>query len=133
MAERSDGGWVSRAVGAFASTRPAASATDTVSAGKGAKAAITRAWASRTESRSAGIERSRLAARLMQELDLGNHHAAIDRLAHVVDGERGDRGGGERLHLTPVRPLSLHVASVSTALRLVSSGRFTSTDDRHSA
>ena len=28
-----------------------------------------------------------------------DRHAAVDRLAHVVDGERGDRAGGERLHL----------------------------------
>ena len=26
-------------------------------------------------------------------------HAAVDRLGHVVDGEAGDRDGGERLHL----------------------------------
>src|SRR5476649_2774097 len=99
MADRSAGGWVSRALGATASVRPAASATDTVSAGRGWKAAITRACASRTASSLLGIEDSRLAARLVNELHAGDDHAAIDRLAHIVDGERGDRGGGERLHL----------------------------------
>src|SRR5215207_4557846 len=54
MAERSAGGWVSRASGETASTRPAASATDTISGGRVAKAAITRAWASRTVSIRAG-------------------------------------------------------------------------------
>src|SRR5712671_3085279 len=99
MAERSAGGWVSRALGALASTRPAASATDTISAGRGENAAITRACASRTDSILGGIETARLAAGLVQQLDLGDHHAAIDRLAHVVDGEGGDGGGGQRLHL----------------------------------
>ena len=26
-------------------------------------------------------------------------HAAVDRLAHVVDGQRSDADGGQRLHL----------------------------------
>ena len=30
-------------------------------------------------------------------------HAAVDRLGHVVDGETGDGGGGQRLHLDPGR------------------------------
>src|ERR687897_2320535 len=61
MAERSAGGWVRRASGETASTRPAASATDTISAGSASKAAITRAWASRTVSitQSSGPRASR--------------------------------------------------------------------------
>ena len=32
----------------------------------------------------------RLAAVLFQQLDVGDDHAAIDRLAHVVDGEQAE-------------------------------------------
>src|SRR4030095_15132439 len=107
MAERSAGGWVRRASGESASTRPAASATDTISAGSLSKAAITRAWASRTERRGLAIPRARFAARLMEQPDVGNHHAAVDRLAHVIDGKGRNRGGGERLHLDAGAALEL--------------------------
>ena len=40
----------------------------------------------------------------MQKPDIGNAHAAIDRLAHVVNCQRGDRRGGQRLHLHPGAP-----------------------------
>ena len=33
-----------------------------------------------------------LAAVLLQYLDIGHDHAAVDGLAHVVDGEQGDLG-----------------------------------------
>src|SRR5471032_1717637 len=99
MAERSAGGCVRWALGATARTRPAASATETVSAGSGLKEVTTRAWASRTGRSLPGIEHSRLAARLVHQLHVGDHHAAIGRLAHVVDGQGGDRRGGECLHL----------------------------------
>ena len=42
-----------------------------------------------------------LAPMLFQYADVGHHHAAIDRLAHVIDGEQPDLHGGERLHLDP--------------------------------
>src|SRR3954451_17130277 len=42
---------------------------------------------------------SRLPARLVQQRDALDHDALLDALDHVVDGERADRGGGERLHL----------------------------------
>ena len=32
------------------------------------------------------------------EADLANHHRLVDRLHHVVDGQRGDRDGGEGFH-----------------------------------
>src|SRR5439155_1203035 len=40
-----------------------------------------------------------LAAGFLEQLDLGDRHAALDGLHHVVDGQRRDGGGGERLHL----------------------------------
>src|SRR6058998_1472329 len=42
---------------------------------------------------------SRLPAPLLDELDLRDGHTALDRLHHVVDGERRHRGGRERFHL----------------------------------
>ena len=42
---------------------------------------------------------SRLAARFAQQAQIGDDHSAVDGLAHVVDGQRGDAGGGQRLHL----------------------------------
>ena len=38
-----------------------------------------------------------LAAALVRQADVGDAHALIDRLAHVVDGEGGDRDGGQAL------------------------------------
>ena len=42
---------------------------------------------------------ARPAAALLDEADVGDRHAAVDGLGHVVDGEAGDRDGGQRLHL----------------------------------
>src|SRR5436190_19387217 len=42
---------------------------------------------------------TRAAARLFPELEVADRHPSVDRLAHVVDVERGDRAGGERFHL----------------------------------
>src|SRR5215207_8276792 len=36
---------------------------------------------------------------LFPQGDVADDHAAVDRLAHVVDGEARDRAGGHRLHL----------------------------------
>src|SRR3546814_8155438 len=44
---------------------------------------------------------------LAGEPNVGDAHAAVDRLAHVVDGEGGDGDGGERLHLDASAPLQL--------------------------
>ena len=41
------------------------------------------------------------AAVLLPELQLADRHRPVDRLAHVVDGERRDRACGHRLHLDP--------------------------------
>jgi len=41
----------------------------------------------------------RLAAGLRFESHVGDGHRLIERFAHVIDGERGDRDGRERLHL----------------------------------
>ncbi len=40
-----------------------------------------------------------LAARLLQQAYALDPHAAVDRLAHVVDGQQSDAGGGQRFHL----------------------------------
>src|SRR3954454_6422471 len=42
---------------------------------------------------------ARPAAGLLPQGQVADHHRAIGRLAHVVDGEGGDGAGGERLHL----------------------------------
>src|SRR5262249_35143441 len=45
-------------------------------------------------------------------------HAALDRLDHVVDGETGDRHGGERLHFDTGAPAHLHGGADLEARRL---------------
>ena len=42
---------------------------------------------------------ARLAAALLEHAHVADHHAAVDRLAHVVDREQADLHGGQRLHL----------------------------------
>ena len=42
---------------------------------------------------------SRLAAGFLQQLYVADGHRAIDRLAHVIDGEQPHAYRGERLHL----------------------------------
>ena len=37
----------------------------------------------------------RLTALLLQQLHIGDGHAAVRRFAHVVDGEQGDLHGGQ--------------------------------------
>src|SRR6476661_2816698 len=47
----------------------------------------------------AAVPVTRLASRLVQQRDLLDRHALLDALDHVVDRERRDRRGGQRLHL----------------------------------
>src|SRR5437773_10137614 len=47
----------------------------------------------------APTERAGAAARLLPQGQLADHHPAVGRLAHVVDGEGGDAAGVQRLHL----------------------------------
>ena len=42
---------------------------------------------------------ARFAAALFQHPDIADDHAAIDRLAHVVDGQQPDLHGSQRFHL----------------------------------
>ncbi len=42
---------------------------------------------------------SGFAAQFFDQADGFDDHAAIHRLAHIVDGEQGDAGGGEGFHL----------------------------------
>ena len=39
-----------------------------------------------------------------EQLDIGDGHAAIDRLEHVVDGEEGDLDGGKGFHFDASGP-----------------------------
>src|SRR5262249_56800737 len=50
------------------------------------------------------------AAALADQPDRSQRHLAIDRLAHVVEGEAGDGHGGEGLHLRPRAGLHPHPA-----------------------
>ena len=45
----------------------------------------------------------RLATYFFQQLDIGDRHAPIHRLAHVIDGQQGDLDGGERFHFNSGR------------------------------
>lgn len=45
------------------------------------------------------FESATLAARLLFETNPFNAHPTIDRLAHIVDGQRGDADGGQGFHL----------------------------------
>ena len=49
-----------------------------------------------------------LAAGLSHEVDVGDDHVLADSLAHVVDGEQGDGGSHEGLHLDPRLASALH-------------------------
>src|SRR5690606_7091385 len=61
-----------------------------------------------------------LAAALLDQLDALDHHAAIDRLPHVVDGEESDLHGGERFHLDAGATLAFRGGhAVHAAARLV--------------
>ena len=62
---------------------------------------MSRAWASATAERATQrrLEAPGLAAVLERQTRIADHHAAVDRLQHVVDGQRRDRDRGQRLHL----------------------------------
>src|SRR5690606_11988945 len=100
IAETATGGCVRRATMSVAVTRPTASATETVSAGRGFTAARMRPRASATEiiasAMSGRLPGAGLAAGFVGEADGADGHAAIDGFHHVVDGEGGDADGGER-------------------------------------
>ena len=49
-----------------------------------------------------------LAAGLSHEVNVGDDHVLADRFAHVVDGEQGDGGSHEGLHLNPRLASALH-------------------------
>src|SRR5580704_4077868 len=102
MAETSAGGWVRRALRSRASTRPAASSSGTSSAGRGAACANTWSSASATEINATSLlpnaKMAAAAAAFLQKPDALDAHAALDRFHHVIDGEAGDRYGGERFH-----------------------------------
>ena len=58
-------------------------------------------WSSPTLNRAATRPSARPTSRAASPRDLG---APLDPLDHVVDGQRGHRGGGQRLHLDAGRP-----------------------------
>src|ERR687884_1719164 len=104
MAEAAKGGWVRSDATSAARVRPAHSAIGTVSASTG------RAMPARTRRRASSTGRrlmlSRLrrvgagtAAALLEEADALDAHGAVGGLHHVINGEAGDRDGGQRLHL----------------------------------
>ena len=59
---------------------------------------------------------ARSAAALFQQGDAFDHHAAIRRLQHVVDGQAGDRHRRQRLHLHAGLALVLARAVTTSAL-----------------
>lgn len=54
---------------------------------------------------------------LLQHPDLLHHHAAVGRLAHVVDGEQTHLNGRQRLHLDPRAPQCLHLRGTDDRVR----------------
>ncbi len=71
---------------------------------RGDHAAVRRALArrpSRSGRRPIAHEVPGLAAGLLEQAHLADHHVALDGLEHVVDGEPGHRGRREGLHLDP--------------------------------
>ena len=69
---------------------PAAQPADAAAA----RAAMRRAYAAYQAKDYAGF---------LREADAGDLHGAVSGLQHVVDGERGDRDGGERFHFNTGR------------------------------
>src|SRR5262245_27095795 len=63
--------------------------------------------------------RAAATAALLDQTDAADRHAAIDRLAHVVEGQRRDRDRGERLHLDPGARLHAYPALDGDARRRV--------------
>src|SRR6185437_10306733 len=102
MADTASGGWVRRAAMSCVSTRPSASRSAIVSAGKGCAPASTRSRASATDIAATVsilcFEMTGFAATLFQEPDTLDVHPAFDRFDHVVDGQARNRHRGQRLH-----------------------------------
>ena len=71
--------------------------------------------------REVGGVAARPAAVLLQQPHVADHHAAIDRLAHVVDRQQADLHGGQRFHLDAGRTMVSTWAVHSTAWRASSS------------
>src|SRR5262245_38420840 len=145
MAETAAGGWVRSAFRSSASTRPCACARGMGSAASGSASLSTSACASATESSAATAllhslardlvrnpvpafrDHARpimagLAAALLDQVDVLDAHAALDRLHHVVDGEAGDRRRHQRLHLDAGLAGDLHGGTDGEPGRLVVGG-----------
>jgi hypothetical protein len=61
-----------------------------------------------------------IAPMLFYDADIGHHHAPVDRLAHVVNGQEADLHGSERLHLDPGLAHGFHLRrAVHAVLRLI--------------
>ena len=91
MAETAAGGWSRFAAQIPGEHAPQRLVEDDPFGGHAAKAAQIRRLrlGDRQHQPSAPVV-ARPAAGLVQQADVGDPHAAVDRLAHVVDGERGD-------------------------------------------
>src|SRR5882672_4791797 len=103
IAELSKRGNGSCATRSARSVRSSASSSAIVSAGMIAIAArariAERASSNVTKRRALAVPVATLASALFPQGDLADHHAAVDRFQHVVDGEGGHGDGGQRLHL----------------------------------
>src|SRR5262249_52269304 len=101
MAERSSGGWVRSAITSVANTRPCALLSGASSAESGVAPSSTRASASATEisamsASCLGLSGRRaivagFTAKLLDETNILDAHAALDGLDHIVDGQARDR------------------------------------------
>jgi hypothetical protein len=60
---------------------------------------LSRTAASQQRLASPRDETPRLPAMLLQQLDVAHRHAAVHRLAHVVDRQQRDLDGGQGFHL----------------------------------
>src|SRR5258708_4491827 len=102
MAETSAGGCIPPALTSAASTRAWPSGSGAPAAAGGSPPASTRESASATAiSATASLlcaVAARLAAALLDEPDTFDAHAALHRLDHVIDGQAGNRNGGQRFH-----------------------------------
>src|SRR5688572_8385307 len=103
MAEASKGGWSRAATRSLANTRPCAEMIGTLSAANGETPARTCAFASSTGISAIGLalaatKGARFSARLLDERQPVDDHSAIDSLAHIVDGQGGDRSCSQGFH-----------------------------------
>ena len=56
------------------------------------------------------------AAQLLQQAHPFDHHAAVNGLAHVIDGQRRDAGSGQRFHFHARLPRQLAYRSDQDAV-----------------